>query len=270
MRAYVLIVVMMDLLLILGFRCSPGPPPEPSGGSRFGIVSLPNHPWTKVRSDVGRRVPINDGLYYIFRKTNTGELIFAVKQGTQPESKEVYEFPDGNEYQRPADERYALSLDGGYVVRPATIDEWKTAEKIRHSYYFVDSWENPAVQPDGVRYGNRVFAKSGESWGNAAALVSPSKTWIAVFSYTGAEKPVKPVLPVMGGGNEPGRGEVFLDIYDIASGEKMVAAHAPYGDGFAPSMLFSGSVWLEDQYLVMPLHFWLNSAVVAILPAKDH
>jgi len=53
---------------------------------------------------------------------------------------------------------------------------------------------------------------------------------------------------------EPGSGEVFLDIYNLSSGEKVAAARAPYGkpDGFAPSMLFSSSVWIEDKYIIMP------------------
>jgi len=106
--------------------------------------------------------------------------------------------------------------------------------------------------------------------GHQAAIVSPRATHIAVFSYTSREKPPPPLVPGFGG-TEPAHGEVFLDIYDISSGERVVAARAPYGGnggGYAPSMLFSSSLWVEDYYFVMPLDPSLESCYLGTLAEK--
>jgi hypothetical protein len=62
-----------------------------------------------------------------------------------------------------------------------------------------------------------------------------------------------------------------LDIYDISSGERVITARAPYGGeggGYAPSMLFGGSLWVDDQYFVMPLELSYEFCFLGILPEK--
>jgi hypothetical protein len=121
-----------------------------------------------------------------------------------------------------------------------------------------------------VRYNERLYRKTGESWGSAVALVSPRKTRIAIFSYTSREKVSESIIPGMKN-TEPGSGEVFLDVYDLSSGEKVGGVRSPYGqkpNGFAPSMLFAASVWIEDRYIVMPLDPELNRSLVGVFPDK--
>ncbi|HEY3038729.1 MAG TPA: hypothetical protein VGJ66_08330 [Pyrinomonadaceae bacterium] len=122
-----------------------------------------------------------------------------------------------------------------------------------------------------VQYNGRLYRKSGESWGNQVALVSPRGTWIAVFSYTSREKPAPGLIPGFGS-TEPGHGQVFLDLYNVSSGERIIAARSSYGresnGGFAPSMLFGNSLWVEDRYFIMPLNWWLNGCLVGLLPER--
>jgi len=229
----------------------------------------------KLRGD--KRVGVNDNIQYVIRRSSKGpagdELLFAVKQGFTGElfGKEVHDFPVKNpDYDYYSDSRFAVSLDGRLQVRKATVEEWDAAEKPLHSYYFISSFKNPQVTQEGVKYNDHLYRKSGESWGTKVALVSPRATHIAVFSYTSREKPPPPLVPGFGG-TEPAHGEVFLDIYDISSGERVVAARAPYGGnggGYAPSMLFSSSLWVEDYYFVMPLDPSLESCYLGTLAEK--
>jgi len=111
------------------------------------------------------------------------------------------------------------------------------------------------------------------------ALVSPRQTWIAVFSFlqlwraisiTSREKPNPGFIPGLGG-SEPGHGEVFLDLYDVSSGVRVIGARSPYGgtgSGFAPSMLFGASLWVEDRYFIMPLDWVLDGCLLGILPER--
>lgn len=266
-------VFLITLVAVLGFElgCPPASPPAPDVSGPLGVVRFPS-PWVKVFGDSERGV--NDNVHYILRKSARGELLFAVKQGFTGESSggEAYDFPVKNsDYDYYSDTRYALALDGGFRVRSATVEEWDEAEKVLHSYHFIKRFKNPQVTEEGVRHNDHLFRKTGESWGNEAALVSPRGTWIAVFSYTSREKPQPALIPGLGG-SEPGHGEVFLDVYATSSGEKVIAARAPYGKtgggGFTPSTLFGGSLWVEDRYLIMPLVWWLDAALVGVLPER--
>jgi hypothetical protein len=216
---------------------------------------------------------VNDNIHYVIRRSTRTVLLFAVKQGFTGElfggeaDDFLVENPDYDYY---SDTRYAVAHDEMAGVRPATVQEWDAAERVLHSYHFISTFKNPQVTEEGVKHNDRLYRKSGESWGNQAALVSPRGTWIAVFSYTSREKPHPALVPGFGG-TEPGRGEVFLDLYDTASGEKVAAARAPYGTeggGFAPSMLFGGSFWVEDRYLIMPLVWWLDACLIGVLPGS--
>jgi hypothetical protein len=103
------------------------------------------------------------------------------------------------------------------------------------------------------------------------ALVSRRQTRIAIFSYSSREKASKSLIPGLNS-TEPGSGEVFLDIYDTSSGEKVGSVHSPYGKkpgGFAPSMIFGTSVWIEDRYLVVPLHWDLSRCFLGVFPERN-
>lgn len=273
LRLQLLLLPALGLLVALGFRCS-APPREPAWSGPLGLVRFPE-PWVKQLG--GQWVGVNDNIGYVVRKGSRGpageELLFAVKQGFDGTlyGKEVSDFPVTNPgYDYYSDTLHAVTLDGAYRVRKATAAEWDAAAKPPHSYHLIDSFKNPQVTPEGVNYKGRLYRKSGAAWGTQAAIVSPRAKWLAVFSYASNEKPSKPLLPGFGN-TEPGRGEVFLDVYDTASGERVVAARAPYGrpdNGFEPSMLFGDSLWVEERYLIMPLDWQHESCFLAILPER--
>jgi hypothetical protein len=274
MRPCLVLLVVFVTLLGLGIRCSPAPPREAQVSGPLGVARFTDS-WMKVRGD-GRRVGVNDNTQYVVRKSpkgSGGELLFAVKQGFAGElfGKEVYDFPVKNpDYDYYSDDHYAVSLDGKFRVRKASAEEWDAAEKPLHSYHFIQTFENPRVTGEGVKYKDRLYRKTGDSWGTAAALVSPRGTRVAVFSYTSREKPKKPLVPGFGGA-EPAHGEVFLDIYDTSTGERAIAARAPYGGdggGYAPSMLFTASLWVDERYFIMPTEPTLDACYLGTLGEK--
>jgi hypothetical protein len=206
MRPFVVLLLVLDILLGIGFGCS-SPPREPQVSGPLGVVRFPE-PWVKWKGDAW--VGVNDNIQYVTRRTSKGqggsELLFAVKQGFDGNlfGKEVYDFPVKNpDYDYYSDDRFAVSLDKGGRVRKVTAVEWDAAEKLLHSFHFIKSFENPQVTVEGVKYKDRLYSKSGESWGNEVALVSPRSTWIAVFSFTSREKPQESLIPASAAPSPP-------------------------------------------------------------------
>ena len=268
MHRLAILLFTFTTVLGLSLSCSPMYGPLQLNGP-IGAVHFDR--WVKLVGD--REYGVNDNVGYVIRKSGRSELLFAIKQGFAGEllGSEVSDFPvkdPGYDYY--SDNRFAVTLDGAFRIRKATLEEWNAAEKPVHSYHFVNRFLTNQQTDEGVQYKGRLYRKSGESWGHEVALVSPRGTWIAVFSYSSRDKPDRGILPGFpAGGDEPGRGEVFLDVYNVASGTKVIGARSPYGQkpgGFVPSMLFGASLWVEDRYLIMPLNWWLEDCLVGVLP----
>src|SRR5215213_444161 len=266
MHVYIVVMLAVELALCLSVSCSTTAPAQPEITGPVKLVEFPE-PWVKRKGDV--LVGVNDAVQYVVRKSKDSKqgLLFAVKQGFDGSlfGKEVSEFPVRSpDYDYYSDNYFAVNIDGQLQVKEVTEDDWKTGEKLLHSYYFIHNFD-AQVTAEGVRYNERLYRKAGESWGGYAALVSPRKTRIAIFSYTSREKVSKSIIVGMNN-TEPGSGEVFLDIYDLSSGEKVGSARARYGkpDGFEPSLLFGASVWIEDSYIIMPLHWELTRCLIGV------
>jgi hypothetical protein len=245
------------------------PAGQPQAFGSINRIRFPE-PWLKMRG--GEQTVVNDNLQYVIRKS-ADELIFTVKQGFDARlyGKDAYDFPVRNpDYDYYSDNHFAVSLDGKFSVRKASDSEWATAAKPLHGYRFIDSFKNPQVKEEGITYNDRLYRKTGDSWGTQVALVSPYARWIAVFSFTSPDKPQPALIPGFGG-NGPSHGEVFLDIYDTSSGDKVVAGNARFGDegsGVSPSLLFGNSVWIDDRYLIVPLNSFLQNCYLVTLPDK--
>ena len=271
MRQITAFLFTLEAVLGLSLSCSPTYGKLQLSGP-IGVVHFPD-PWVKVID--GRTRGVNDNVGYVIRKSAHGELLFAIKQGFagKLQGKETSDFPvEAPDYDYYSDNRFAVSLDGAFGIRKASIEEWNAAEKPIHSYHLINSFLNKQQSDEGVSYKGKLYRKSGERWGDYVALVSPHEVWIAVFSYSSRDKPDRGILPGFpAGGSEPGRGEVFLDVYNVSSGGKVISARSPYGQkpgGFVPSMLFGASVWIEDRYLIMPLNWWLEDCLLGILPDR--
>jgi len=271
MRVYIVLILAVELALCLSVSCStPAPtPPEITGPVK--LVEFPD-PWIKRKGDA--LIGVNSAVQYVVRKSKGSEhsLLFAVKQGFDGTlfGKEVTDFPvKFPDYDYYSDNYFAVNIDGQLPVKEVTEDDWKNGEKLLHSYYFIQKHE-AQITADSVRYNERLYRKAGETWGDYVALVSPRKTRIVVFSYTSREKVSSSIITGMNN-TEPGSGEVFLDVYDVSSGEKVAGVRSPFGqkpNGFAPSMLFGASVWIEDRYIVMPLDPDLNRCLIGAFPNK--
>jgi hypothetical protein len=277
MRIYSTLILAVALATSFFIACTGTPArTQPAITGPIRMVEFPE-PWVKWKN--GAWVGVNDSVQYVVRKSKDSSLLFAVKQGFDGSlfGKEVVDFPvKSPNYDYYSDTYFAVGLDGPTGIKKVTEAEWNAGEKVLHSYYFIANYDpqlppkdGSQVTPEGVKYNGRLYRKAGESWGNDVALVSPRKTRIAIFSYTSRAKVSTSIIPGLKN-TEPGSGEVFLDIYDLSSGEKVGAARAPYGkpDGFQPSLLFSSSVWIEDKYIVMPLHWELSRCLIAVFPDK--
>ena len=262
--------VVLSVLMSLCFGCSSVSTRQIQSSDSMGFIRFPD-PWLKQRD--GRQWGVNDNVQYVVR-TRAGELLFAVKQGFDGSlfGKDVYDFPvTAPDYDYFSDNHFAVSVDGKYRVRKASDSEWAGATKPMHSYRVIHTWENPQFTPAGLTYKGRLYPKTGESWGNEGALVSPRGRWIVVFSFTSPDKPRPALIPGFGG-NGPAHGELFVDLYDLVSGKRILNERATFGDenpgGEDPSSLFSHSVWIEDRYLIVPLTTYLETCLLITLPAS--
>lgn len=223
-------------------HCSPNKS-APTEGS-LGLVRFPEA-WVKASPD-GRKVVLTQPQQLEVRST-PGDLLFAVR------------LPDGSY----SDNYYAVSLDGKFQVRVVSKEEWGQANRIAQGDA-VDREQHESIP------GTNHFVRSGESRGNPPGRFSPDRAWLALFSYTSKEQPVKDASKdsnLFLGGGEPSNGRVFLDLYEVSSGELTLSGQAPYS-GFGPSVLFSQTFWLGNNYLVMPLDISSQTCFLGILPRE--
>lgn len=233
-----LIAVLSLLALASVLKCAGSPPTVTQGHERLGVVRFPER-FVRTGSG-GGKVVITDIGYEVRKLTdaNGARLLFGMKSFDMETRSSVY-----------SDNFYAVSLDGQFKVTPITARDWDRAERA--------STPRPGQQRDAgsqtedeIEYRGKNFKRTGRSWGLPASLPSPQGKWLAVFSHTSAGEP-RPG-PVTGGRGY-GKGEMFVDVYDTSTGEKVIAGRAPHSGGGYPQVLFENALWIEDRYLVVPL-----------------
>lgn len=207
--------------------------------------------WSK--SIGGRTLVLADTKGYVVRRRvspEPQELIIRMKGLiTNPEGKSETVF---------SDEIYAVSVDHQFHVRAATPAEWERAEQLENTRRQIRSNRNkPASEPprhteNAVIYGEKLFVKNGEFWAEPVGLLSPDGGSLAVFSFSSSAKPQTSWSPLDGSLlQEPRPGEMFVDVFDTSSGKRIQSGRARY-DG-SPSMLFGGALWIDNNYLIVPL-----------------
>lgn len=258
------------LLPLFNLQCAVNVPPPDDGGPK-PAATVRFDEW-KSKADTLMPAPSR----FEVRKAGNAsapELLFAtVAYAEYPPREEWYETDAPTAVF--SVNHYSVSLNGTFAVRPATEQEWKSAAKLLHSKRQIrgNDIKGPGSRPDthtaeAVMYDGKSFAKSGKSWGRTAALVSPKGKWLAVFSHTSREPPPRPpALPSLGQA-EAGNGDLFFDIYDVASGKRVLTTKTPF-DNNAPSLLFGDAFWVEDQYLVAPLDIASESCLLAAMPTN--
>ena len=204
------------------------------------VIDFPK-PFERDDPAIGKHIVISDD-YEIRRLSDSGnkELLFAM-----------------DDYGKLSDNLFGVTLDGQFKVRAARADEWSRAERLPTKRFDARAHETK-VSGDSVQYRDRLFKKSGQSFETIVALASPNGRWLAVFSHT-SEKDL-PSYGVMGGGGR-GKGEMFVDVYDASSGHKIFSAHAPHRGGDQPSRYFDATLWVNNDYLVVPLDVDPNAQI---------
>lgn len=242
------------VLLVLGLRLQYREDKTPTitlGQGNLGVVRF-SEAWTKAEPTGGKTVLTLPAEYEIRKVigSTAGELLFGLR------------LPDGSY----SENFYAVSLDGRFTVRPAAAEEWDRAERLSKNRHLVPSVGGSQVPNDSIIFRGSEFAKSGESWG--IALLSPNENRLALVSHTSKEKPRRKTIFSFLGGGEPSKGEIFLDVYDTSTGQKILAGQAPYR-GFGPTVLFDRAFWGEDRYLILPLDSLLRTSLLGILPSGE-
>lgn len=215
------------------------------GQGKLGFVHFPGDFTRKVKKlkeDTDDTRYLVTTLEYEVRKSSgSNELIFAMTDHL-------------DEKLRPgmSDDFYAVTLDGQFKTRKGTIEEWKNA-KVLTSMRQDDAVIGSPVKGDkegGVTYDDKHYPlQPGCTPTETRSFLSPGKKWLVVMSDD--SKPAnRPGIPGFSGGGRTD-GHLFIDIYDTKSGEKILAAKASH-DG-CPGCLFSNSIWVGDNYFVVPL-----------------
>ncbi len=146
--------------------------------------------------------------------------------------------------------KYAVDLPSGRV-RKARGDEWDHADP-----YLI--FRDPATSRrlenyDVLVYQGKKFPKSGLTWPEALpshySLLSPDGSSLAVQSWDGWFS--------CGGddiwGSCRGDGYYYVDIYNIASGRRLLALKGEVHGSEAPYEPYRVSSWISNRYYVLPL-----------------
>jgi len=247
---------------------------------RVDVLRFPDD-WTRIDSK-GNEVVMDPVIYKIWRLPGTGndELLFgAANRGLEGETIGYGGTKLKQEWAEPmvqAPERkysknfFAVSfVEGRARARKVSEEERIRAEPILNGYRYIsadsqgiDAFDDKS-RPSSLRYEGRLFAKTGRAWGDTVGIVSPSGRWLAVLSYTSRGKRTQS-RGVLDEGGEPESGIAHIDIYNAATGEKIVATEQSFNS--APSSIFYESVWVKDRYFVMPLDFFQRRCVLITLP----
>lgn len=224
------------------------------GEDRLGIARLPE-PFVIAESRGSAKVITGGFEIRILSDADPGELLLA-----------------GRDYDKAySDNTYAVSLDGQFKVRQVTRQDWGRAKTPKPEGEHVSAVEADPERPNtsvvskkpAITYRGRSFARTGAAWTSNGALASPDGKWIAVFSHTTEKETTGGALPGLGQGGR-GEGEMFVDVYDTSSGERVMAGHAPHSGGQYPDYDFYKAVWVENRYLIVPLSYFARGSAYFI------
>jgi hypothetical protein len=249
---------------------------------RVDVFRFPDD-WTHIDSK-GNEVVMDPIIYKVWKLPGAGndELLFgAANRGLEGETigyggtklKQEWLGPVAEATDRKYSSNFfAVSFAGDRArARKVTEEERQRAEPILNGYRYIRADQqgidvfNEKNWPSSLRYEGKLFAKSGRAWGDTVGIVSPAGKWLAVLSYTSPGKRT-PSRSVLEEGGEPESGIVHIDIYNAATGEKVVATKQSYKS--EPSSIFFESVWVKDQYFVMPLDFNSRRCLLITLPTE--
>jgi hypothetical protein len=223
-----------------------------------GVAGIVRFPESWIESERGsERTLLTPQWYEVRARQNAPELLFAgmTAKGYWGEiySERSREKPDDSWY---ALNFYAVNPADLSSVRSATKEEWRRATRIsgRPKRLFPHAQDDSKSEV--FEYKGHAYGKASEHWGSV--LLSPGGRWLAVYSYSGQNTPV-----FLFGGGVPREGDIFWDVYDAKTGEKVLSWNARSVRN--PALLDGGAVWAGENYLIMPFDMHLQTCVLGVL-----
>ena len=231
------------------------------------VVTTGDEYCNTIRLPGGWRVPEEDkfgefqrGTEYEFRRLNaaTGEYLIAAIS------------TEAHWRKQPADytlNKFWVDLTGNQRARLATEQEWNSATIAPASGELFDVRGSDPRHGDNYLFGRNSFAKSGPRWpalGDQVRISDDGK-WIAVQSWKGNSYQDAPdlMLQVSLDGSE----RFFVDIYDVASGKKLISLDGIDRDFSAGDAPLHATFWLDSRYFILPLGILREKFLVCEVPA---
>lgn len=146
---------------------------------------------------------------------------------------------------------YAIHLDNPTISRFATKEEWESAP-VRASRRLEISTDKKIEAAEGQDQRFRSFPKLGEKSGGS--LRSYMSDWTAVFSYTEQA-------------GAAASGKMFVEVFETRPRTKFSSSEFPYTG--SPDALFTNAVWIQGNYLLVPLNSSLDSFAFWKLPGVN-
>ncbi len=214
--------------------------PEP-----WSDAERPEYPLSSVQQIEARKLP----------NSSADEFFFAaLPSGDNDYSHELYPDLPAPQYSHNS---FAVIFADNPHIRAATQQEWESASRI---------WTKPRrLRYSGnddstgeIEYRGKKYPKVGKYWG--PGLLSPSGKWLATFSYTAVKPP-----PDLLFGTSPRSGDIYWEIYDTVSGQKVFDWQAK--NVKHPTSLDGPVIWLEERYFLFPEAEDAQKFIVIALPA---
>ncbi len=186
--------------------------------------------------------------------SSTSEFYFAaLPYGDNHYQDEVYPDIPPPQYSKNS---FAVSFTDGPGVRTATQQEWENASRIVTKPRMLRYSGNDDSTGE-IEYRGKKYMKVGKYWGEG--WLSPRGKWLATFSYTA----VKPPPDIFFGGS-PRTGDIFWEIYDTVTGQKVFEWQAK--NVKHPTSLDGPVAWLEERYFLFPEDEDAQNFIVVTLP----
>jgi hypothetical protein len=191
-----------------------------------------------------RKLSSSPGGEFFFAALPNGDNDYA-HEWSKETSKPVY-----------SENSYAATFTPTPRVRAATKQEWESATRIVTGSRLLSS-NGPDLSSGEIEYRGKKFRKSGKYW--QSGLLSPGGKWLAIFSYTGERQ-----QDLFLDGGSVRNGDIFWDVYDTASGEKVFEWRAT--NVKSPTDRSGPVVWLEERYFLFPEDLDAQNFIVVTLP----
>lgn len=211
--------------------------------------------------DYGKLDEFKRGTGVEFRKTQpeTDQYLIATvpskARGAKPEDYSVNKF--------------WVDLGNSMRVRAAQEDEWKAAPAAPIAGERLEAATAEQRTNDEYIFRGRAFRKSGPKWALSGddARVSPNARWIAVQSWNGTDyRDGDSVLSIIPPLDISGR--FFVDLYDVASGEKLIGLDGIDRDFTTGDAPLHSTFWLDSRYFILPLGTFREKLLVCEVPAS--